>query len=535
MGKRVFWIGLGLLLCVMSHLAASGAADGGAVAAAVPANVLPAKEPVTYTYMINENPNYSIVQDGVLMEHFRKKTNVRLLYQGVPNETFREKFNIVVASGSVPDICGGPNHAEIYGPKGLFLNLMKYRPYAPNFMKYIDDPKYGVYFKVADGGVYHMSAIWVDDIPRLQYMIEYRKDILDELGFKEPDTYEGWYQLYKAVKAKYPDMIPYSFAKDNWRFDMSAWGFRVGEGMLYDEAKKQWFFSPATENQRDAIEYHRRLYAEKLLDQEFLSTTRNDMVEKLIAGKLFACISHGWTGNAAADTKKMRDAGKKATFDAAVPPGTKYARRTIPSATPVYAYDRQRSAAFSSKIKNPEVAIAFFDYIGYSQEGSLALRLGLEGTHWKMESYGPDRTAEQTQAFLAGKSNVTDMGVSDRIPVVTAMETWFPEAMKNFKALTASDPARAQADATNKKALPFIDNRPIPPVELFMSGDEIDKANELRTRLANIYHEYRIKFITGKTPMSEWDKYLAELKKAGYEELTRLYNGAQAKLEAAGK
>ncbi len=527
---------LALLLPLLPAAAAGGAESGAAAtpSAEGPAGVLPAKAPITYTYLINENPNFSMVQDGAIMEYFRQKTNVRLLYQGVPNETFKEKFNIIVASGTVPDICGGGNHAEIYGPKGLFLNLNNYKQYAPNFMKLANDPKYSVYLRVSDGGIYHMPRIIADDVERLQYMLQYRKDILDELKMQEPDTYEGWYELFKAVKAKYPDMIPYSFAKDNWRFNISAWGFWVADGMLYDAARKQWFYSPITENHKAAIEYHRKLYAERLLDQEFLSTTRNDMVEKLMAGKLFSCISHGWTANPASDTKKKRDAGDtKTTFDAAVPPKTQYAPRTIPSATPVYSYDSDKVVSFSSKIKNPEVAIAFFDYISYSQEGSLTLRLGLEGTHWKMESYGPDRTAEQTQAYLAGKSKVEDMGGSDRIPVLISMYTWFPGAMKNFKQITASDPAQKQLQYTIDKALPYIDNRPVPPVRLFMSSEEVEKAAELQSRLSTIYLEYRIKFITGKAPMSDWDKYLADLKKGGYEELVKLYNGAQAKLDAA--
>lgn len=539
---------IGSLLLCLAILAGTAACSGGSgspasVPAAEPAGsgaadkkavTFPLAEPVEYTYMIAENPNYKLSQDGEVLKYLEEKTNVHIVYQTVPNESYTEKYNTLLASGNVPDISAA-RQAYRYGPQGLFLNITDYLDYAPNFKKILEDPKYYPYLVCADGGVYHMPSITAKKNGQAQYTINYRGDILEELGLKEPEDEDGWYELFKAVKAKYPDMIPLSFPKDDWRFASAFPGYYISDTMTYDEGAKKWIYSPVTENYKAAISFAHKLYSEKLLDPEFISMTKNDLDQKIYSGKAFAGVTNIWAGMSGDMTKKIQEAGlKNAAIAESAPWGTPFGDRIVTSSQPVYPYNDVHTVSFSAKIKNPEIAVAFMDYASYSQEGSLMLEYGIEGKHWTMTDHGPDyTTSEQISMRINKESVTTNLGISDRWPRFMAAETWFSDPLKNWKAESVKlDKYVAISEAVGEKMAPFLDKRIIPPITLYFDEAQVERVGELETILKTIFYEYRVKFITGKLDLSEWDKMTAALKDNGYEELTAIYNDAQAKANA---
>ena len=497
----------------------------------------PLKESAEYTYMIPENPNYKLIQDGEIMEYFREKTGIRIVFQPVPNENYNEKYNITMGSGNLPDIVT-PRQAYMFGPQGMFLNLADYSEYTPNFNKLLEEhPEYKSSFVCNDGGIYHMATVMEDPISRIQYCIMYREDIIQELGMEVPSDEEGWYNLLKAVKQAYPDMVPFCFPKDDWRFSVAFAGYYLNDNMRYDFDTGKWVYSPATENYKAALTFANKLYTEGLLDQEFLSLTKNDMDQKFYSGQLFAGITHNWGGSSAGMNKKLRESGdEKIWLGETAPWGTPFGQRFIPSSTPVYGYDDNRAIAFSANIKNPEAVIAYFDYVCYSQEGALTQAYGIEGKHWTMTEYGPDYLGDQVQMALNGESSYTVLGGSDRFPRITAANIWYKDAFKTYnETVLATDIYSQHRKAMLDKLGPFVDSRFAPNMILFMDADQLERVSELKTLLNTIFFEYRTALITGRRPMSDWDEMVAQLKSSGYEELVEIYNTAQAAFDAINK
>ena len=63
-----------------------------------------------------------------------------------------------------------------------------------------------------------------------------------------------------------------------------------------------------------------------------------------------------------------------------------------------------------------------------------------------------------------------------------------------------------------------------------MTDEEMDRVKEIRPRVDTIIEPGAINFITGKRPLSEFNAFVEELRRAGAEELEQIYNGAMDRL-----
>ena len=61
-----------------------------------------------------------------------------------------------------------------------------------------------------------------------------------------------------------------------------------------------------------------------------------------------------------------------------------------------------------------------------------------------------------------------------------------------------------------------------------MSGEQNDEISKIMTPVNTFVEEERIKFITGDRDLSEWDDFIAEIKKLGYvDKLLSYYNSGK--------
>ncbi|MOA21166.1 hypothetical protein D3C78_1416460 [compost metagenome] len=69
-----------------------------------------------------------------------------------------------------------------------------------------------------------------------------------------------------------------------------------------------------------------------------------------------------------------------------------------------------------------------------------------------------------------------------------------------------------------------IAKTPFPSV--FLTVDQQTEIKTLRSDLDKYVKEMEAKFVTGAEPLSNWDKYIAQMKKMGYEKLESTYQQA---------
>jgi putative aldouronate transport system substrate-binding protein len=66
----------------------------------------------------------------------------------------------------------------------------------------------------------------------------------------------------------------------------------------------------------------------------------------------------------------------------------------------------------------------------------------------------------------------------------------------------------------------------VPFPSVFLTVDQQTEIKTLRSDLDKYVKEMEAKFVTGAEPLSNWDKYIAQMKKMGYEKLVSTYQQA---------
>jgi putative aldouronate transport system substrate-binding protein len=430
-----------------------------------------------------------------------ERTGVRIDAQYWPEVNIMEMMNVTLASGQIPDLMYvTPEMAHIYGAEGIFdpLNTLLDRN-APNISRNIT-PDNVVALKAPNGNIYHVPK-FDDRLVNFYFRTyDYRYDILNEMGEKEPATLEEWYQLFKKVKARYPDVIPLVERSRrindfvHTAFDM---GMMINDifGIIgSDFAKRQIVFLPTTNEWRDMLQYYARLYAEDLLDHEYLTIPYDTWWEgKIGAGRAFACWTMNGSRAAQANELAWRAGFTNIQWGVA---------RTIQNyktgQSVQYAinnpWDERGGYALSSKSKVKEQAVKFMDfffsdeYINYVAATSFngVSRYSLTGADW-------DKLIGVAGFFYYPKTE----------SIVVPFETIPP--LNVF----------GQPAATYDHDIKNIDVPGgligIPTVTVPSSDRWATLSTDLRSYIETAMDE----FITGRRSFAQWDAYVAETKRIG--------------------
>lgn len=115
-----------------------------------------------------------------------------------------------------------------------------------------------------------------------------RTDVLEELNLPVPTTPDEIYQTLKTVKEKKPDMIPLiitSSIPERMTSIMGAFGIPSDRSYNFLIEDGQVVFPYIEERGAEFIQYAAKLYAEGLIDPEFLID--KETMQKMIAGQGF--------------------------------------------------------------------------------------------------------------------------------------------------------------------------------------------------------------------------------------------------------
>jgi putative aldouronate transport system substrate-binding protein len=321
------------------------------------------------------------------------------------------------------------------------------------------------------------------------------------MGEKEPTTMDEWYQLFKKVKARYPDMVVLcerSRGVDvftHLAFDMGKIeGYYGIIGSDFD--KHQITYLPITTEWRDMLMYYNKLYTEGLLDPEYLTIQYNDWWEgKLGGGRAFAC----WTQNFnRADEASMlaHDAGLanvQWTVAETVKNFKTGERVQYKTGNPW----QDSGWALNAKSKVKEAAIRFADYF-FSDEYVIAHTYGdQEGVTYRMRDGKYSNLLPELEINkIMGGDGFFDFPAKfeiqypyDTNPPMPATITHFE---KNFKYV---------------KIIPTV-----------VPAGNIDRLTSISTDLETFADTAMDEFITGRRSFSTWDRYVQEVKALGSDE-----------------
>lgn len=216
--------------------------------------------------------------------------------------------------------------------------------------------------------------------PTLASLI-YRRDILDELGMKPPATLDELLDVFKAVKEKYPDMVPltmeYSFMTDFFKSNIIENWQPTTESMI-EAGDKKIIHQTSSPQYEEYLKFMNTLYLEGYINADnFAYTDGTQSEELMVTNKAFAMTF--MTGER--DTKLTQDLnanGHEGFFEHAQP------MSELSYNTPGAGWS---GVYITKNNKNPEASIKLLEWM-FSEEGQKLTQWGREGIDYEEDENG---------------------------------------------------------------------------------------------------------------------------------------------------
>lgn len=463
-----------------------------------------------------EHASSAVQQDTPIIKEIQKRTGVKLVPEGVPQSGWQAKKRTLISTNNIPDVLYvDQSDLNEFANTGIFLPISDYLDIMPNFKKrleeepeakrlYVEGKLYGLPIMVQNNWQYGKAPV-------------IRMDVLEKLNLEVPKTWDELYEVLKAMKQAYPESYPMSTRGISF-LDSFAFGMNAGLGIYYDpdiDGGKYVYGTnkPAFKN---VLSYLNKLYSEGLLDPDFALLNTQTWQEKMNTNKSFFMYDNN---SFAANVN-----GILQTSD----PNAKM--ELIPyflnenGKSRGYLYPRgwiDESYAISSKVKDPEAVLKFYDWL-YSPEGVEVSNFGVLGETYEIVDDKPRVLQSLIDKYESAadphRAMNSDLGAGylalspmvDETPIIQML-----------------DPVTAGwIDQMNNDPGAFI----WPGVMPSLTNEESEKLKALNSRM-NPIEEDIIKFIMGSRPMSEFDNFAKQLTDAGADELEQIYSAALARVE----
>lgn len=467
---------------------------------------------LTLPIMMLSNPAYPYNKDWLFFQELTKRTNVTFDATVIPYADYNQKRGVMVSAGNAPFIIPKTYHPdeEAFIASGAILPVSDYVDLMPNFSDQVQ--KWNLagdldQLREADGKYYLLPGLHED--VWLDYSLMVRTDILTALNLQVPKTWDDVYTMLKAMKAAHPDVYPLS---DRWSTPpnpgannliamvgaaygpMAGWDYQATS---WDASAGKFVLTGAMDQYRQVIEYLNKLVNEKLIDPQSFTQTDDQARQKFATGKSFvmSCNAQTLVNEARLDLAKISGATV-----------VKIPRPTGPLGDVKRGTRTEAGIMISAKARDSKNFVAmmqFIDWLWYSPEGKLFAKWGVQGTTYTGSiDDGSFKLAPNVKwAGLnptAPKSLQVDYGFFNGVFVyggsTKLLNTQFPPEEVEFQNVMAA-----------RKTLPLDPPHPL-------NADEREQATLWDQAIHDYVNQQTLKFILGQRPLSEWDKYVAELK-----------------------
>lgn len=343
-------------------------------------------EPVNFSFYANYDwyvtdpwgvdPSTQWVKDNL-------KVNVTPVQSG---GAAQQKLNTMIVSDSLPDVImidRGVDYEKLRAA-GKLVALDDYLDKYPNLKKYAGDQTLNL-LRSEDGKLYGAPNYYTSTANgNGGYLIN--KKIYKELGSPKLETFTDLENYLKAIKAKYPDVVPLET-------DVNAGGIH-----LFDSGMEE-NYSTAYVNERAvprgdqltslfldptfnaSIKFANKLFREKLMTQDAFTQKSDQVYEKMKNGKVGVFVSGDALNSNIKDAsnllqQKDPDAGYMAIWPIHADSVSK--DKVFPN---FYTSQGWNMIAITTKAKDPEKIFAYLDWVT-GPEGQAVMQFGPKGRYW---------------------------------------------------------------------------------------------------------------------------------------------------------
>lgn len=443
-----------------------------------------------------------VKMDSEVVKKIEEHTNTKLEINFVPSASYGDKLNITLASGDIPMIIQAPSKTSSIINAVRAGAFWEVGPYIKNY-KYLNSALPNVLNNTSiDGKVYGLYR----SRPYGRNGFMYRADWLQNIGMSEIKTVDDFYTALKGFTTKDPDkngkddtygMVVTKYAGP---FNIMLTWFGAPNGWGEDKDGK---LQPAfmTSEYMDTLKFWKKLYNEKLINQDFAVYDAAKWNDPVINGKAGLIVDVTDRVNSLNDNLVKVNPNAKMTLQGTVtgPKGQKnlptsgYAGMFMFSKTSIKTEaEFKKVLSFMDKL-NDKFSLDIFDF-------------GLEGKQYTVEN------------GVAVKN--PDTAIQAQINDINQIATFFPGATDILKGKqTDLQKLSDKIQAAN------VDICVPNPAEPLISSSYAQKGAQLDT----IIEDARVKYIVGQADDAAWNAAIELWKKSGGTDVIKEINDEYAK------
>jgi len=483
-------------------------------------------EPITMSAMVMLSPAQPTDWNEIrVWQEYEKMTGIHMEWNEYTSADMTEKRNLAFASNELPDVLFRTkmpdSDVDKYGADGSLMRLNELiDKYAPNFkavMEKYPDVRKGL--ETADGSIYAMPSLTDSPSIEITRKLFINRSWLDKAGKGVPKTTDELYETLKAFRDGdmnengQVDEVPLTADSLDELVQVLRGAFGLGNrgtgngNWDVDTKNGELRYFPMSNQYKELLTYMNKLYTEKLIDQEIftntgakvLSLNEQNQVGAFSFGNVIARANTNADDYAGLDQALVGPSGDQLHTSARGHFGSKGA------------------FMISSSNKYPEAAMRWIDYF-YSEEGIRMLYLGIEG-----ESYG--KNAEGQYDFLPEIVNNIPEGSSfDQV-----VSKFVPYAGGSLPTLIIEDyfkggETQPSAKEAAKNLTPYLPDELWAPFSF--TAEELDEKLAIESDIHSLVNQRTAEFVIGKSSIDEFDKFVEQIKRMGFDRLYEIYNQA---------
>jgi len=466
--------------------------------------------------------HYSYNNGLPVWEEFEKRTGVKIDFQVYPASDLEAALQVRLAAGvNLPDITQLPpswtnTGVMKYALDGVIIPLQDLiNEHTLHIKTKLRDDKYfAAQMYAPDGKIYSvMDVMWpINEIIPCSILI--RRDWLKKLNLKEPTTFDEWVNVLTAFAERDPngngikDEIPLIIQSvDGIGIFGPGAGFlftATNDNRFYFDANGKCTFLYATPEMRTLLTFFNQLYEKGLLYKELEVDV--SVIESLIARDLVGAYPGQPVDWIARANSLVSGSNPSVDYFKIAPPAGPDGKRNISKRFPTGMY-----YGITKDCKNPDIAIKWIDYVGYSEEGNLLKDYGIEGLSFYYDANGIPQFTDYILKNPDGYSPHDAMRTIGGAPSILVYDT--PDNyQKKFANTTVADAMQALKPY-------MVDANPL----ILPSLEESNIYSNVWPDIETFYKESFYRFISGSTSINaEFGNYLNTLNRLGLNEIISL-------------
>ncbi len=467
-----------------------------------------------------QNSYYTTVDLKVapIVQKVQEEANVTIEWTLVDPTNYSDSVSPMLAAGTdLPDIVLLPDKDEnmTYISAGLFVALDEHFDKMPNFTKWLDEnPIMKASLTASDGHIYYVPGTNVTH--NYQPCLMYNMKWLSDAGLEVPETLDDFTEVLRYYRdndmngdGDSSDEIPMSVRATFLPYMFGpAFGLDLVSGFFVNDAGEVEYAYADSENYKAYLEFLNGLYTEGLLEVEYTTLTRDQIIERFAQDKTGVTFDYGWQ-------QSMTYSPQLSYYDGTPETGV-VAQRPLSGTHEGFYIARVGLGnifGVNAKSDNIDLAVKFLDY-SISEENQILYTWGIEG-----ESYEVVDGEKQITEKAADNAWLQQLGINPA-QVYPARQ-----AVDSTNALVADWHAEQDANLVQymREPWPFI----------YSTADESNTLSQYMVDVQTYVEEMAVSFVTGTTPLDQFDSYLATLDNMQIGELTDIKTAQYARFEDA--